>query len=95
MIRETDASIPMKKIRHSSKRGTTLDEILDKQIKGLRQDIIKFKVMRKYFELIKQGQKNPNKVTEDNVAGHISIILFGPAGSGKSSLIRSFYRALH
>jgi len=26
---------------------------------------------------------------------HIDILLFGPAGAGKTSLIKTFYRALH
>jgi GTPase SAR1 family protein len=30
-----------------------------------------------------------------NAPNHIDILLFGPAGSGKSSLIKTFYRSLH
>lgn len=26
---------------------------------------------------------------------HLDILLFGPAGAGKTSLIKTFYRALH
>jgi predicted GTPase len=29
------------------------------------------------------------------VPNHCDILLFGPAGSGKSSLIKTWYRALH
>lgn len=35
------------------------------------------------------------KVSTEKIPDHADIILFGPSGSGKSSLIRTFYRALH
>ena len=35
------------------------------------------------------------KLNGRNVPDHADIIIFGPTGSGKSSLIRTFYRALH
>ena len=37
---------------------------------------------------------NP-KFNYDNLPNHCDIILFGPTGSGKSSLIRTFYSALY
>jgi GTPase SAR1 family protein len=35
------------------------------------------------------------KLNYESLPNHADILLFGPAGSGKSSLIRTFYRSLH
>ena len=35
------------------------------------------------------------KLNYDKLPNHADILLFGPAGSGKSSLIRTFYRSLY
>ena len=39
--------------------------------------------------------RNTAKYNYDDVPNHIDILLFGPAGAGKTSLIKTFYRALH
>ena len=31
----------------------------------------------------------------DSMPNHIDILLFGPAGAGKTSLIKTFFRSLH
>lgn len=35
------------------------------------------------------------KLNYEALPNHCEIIAFGPSGSGKSSLIRTLYRALH
>ena len=39
--------------------------------------------------------RNTTKYNYDSVPNHIDLLLFGPAGAGKTSLIKTFYRALH
>ena len=39
--------------------------------------------------------RNTTKYNYEDVPGHVDILLFGPAGAGKTSLIKTFYRALH
>jgi GTPase SAR1 family protein len=39
--------------------------------------------------------RNVQRFDYSDVPEHIDIILFGPAGAGKTSLIKTFYRALH
>jgi energy-coupling factor transporter ATP-binding protein EcfA2 len=36
-----------------------------------------------------------SKLNYDSMPSHVDILLFGPAGSGKSSIIKTFYRSLH
>ena len=46
----------------------------------------------KFQNLKKQKKK---KFDYECVPNHVDILLFGPAGSGKSSLIKTWYRALY
>jgi predicted GTPase len=39
--------------------------------------------------------RHSHKLNYDSLPSHINILLFGPAGSGKSSLIKTFFRSLH
>ena len=39
--------------------------------------------------------RNTSRYDYDDVPNHLDILLFGPAGAGKTSLIKTFYRALH
>ena len=39
--------------------------------------------------------RNLSRYSYDDVPDHLDILLFGPAGAGKTSLIKTFYRALH
>jgi GTPase SAR1 family protein len=39
--------------------------------------------------------RNIQRFNYDEIPNHIDILLFGPAGAGKTSLIKTFYRALH
>ena len=43
----------------------------------------------------KSAKSKSEKFDYDDVPNHCDILLFGPAGSGKSSLIKTWYRALH
>ena len=31
----------------------------------------------------------------DEIPEHIDVLVFGPAGAGKTSLLKTFYKALH
>ena len=39
--------------------------------------------------------RNTSRYDYEDVPNHLDILLFGPAGAGKTSLIKTFYRALH
>ena len=39
--------------------------------------------------------RNTSRFDYEDVPNHLDILLFGPAGAGKTSLIKTFYRALH
>jgi len=57
-----------------------------KQINELRSQINMYQVVPR--------RNNPN-LNYKVLPQHISILLFGPSGSGKSSLIRTFYRSVN
>ena len=57
-----------------------------KQIEDLRVKLENYKVIQNRLS---------KKLDYDNLPNHADILIFGPAGSGKSSLIRTFYRSLH
>jgi GTPase SAR1 family protein len=59
---------------------------MKKQIMDLRDRIFNYQVV-----VIRQSPR----LNYDVLPNHADLLLFGPAGSGKSSLIRTFYRALH
>ena len=60
--------------------------VMEKQAAELRHHIFKFKVI--------ENRRDP-ELDYSAVPNHLDILVFGPTGSGKSSLIRTFYRALH
>lgn len=61
-----------------------MPEMIQRQIQQLRDSIQEFQII--------PNRTNPN-LDYNTLPNSINIILFGPSGSGKSSLIRSLYRA--
>ncbi|CAJ1335642.1 unnamed protein product, partial [Effrenium voratum] len=57
--------------------------IMESQVEEMRKMLSKFKVA------------NQTPPEDTGVPGHVDVLIFGPSGSGKSSLIRTFYMALH
>ena len=64
----------------------TMQQIMTRQINDIKDRIKTHQIL---------PHRNPNKYNYEDLPNHVDILLFGPAGSGKSSLIRTFYRALH
>ena len=60
--------------------------IMLKQISDIRERLLAYDVL---------PVRNTTKWSYDDVPDHIDLLLFGPAGAGKTSLIKTFYRALH
>jgi GTPase SAR1 family protein len=63
-----------------------MQEIMKNQIEDIRDRILNYRVVQ---------NRQSTKLNYDMLPNHIDILLFGPAGSGKSSLIRTFYRSLN
>ena len=63
-----------------------MKQILGQQTLDIRQYIHQYKVLQ---------TRNTSRFDYDDVPNHLDILLFGPAGAGKTSLIKTFYRALH
>ncbi|CDW88736.1 UNKNOWN [Stylonychia lemnae] len=78
------------KIAFSPSRYTSpsIDNLIKKQIQDLRDRINNYKVLAHLRE-------SGAGISSRDLPDHADIIIFGPTGSGKSSLIRTFYRALH
>lgn len=70
----------------SSNVSPTMQEIMKSQITDIRDRISNYRVV---------ANRQSHKLNYDPLPHHIDILLFGPAGSGKSSLIRTFYRSLN
>lgn len=64
----------------------TMGELMKKQAEDIRARILRYRVV--------SARLNP-KYNYDELPNHCDILLFGPSGSGKSSLIRTFYQALY
>ena len=63
-----------------------MQNIMNRQIDDIRERILNYEVM---------PNRNTQRFNYDDIPDHIDILLFGPAGAGKTSLIKTFYRALH
>ena len=63
-----------------------MKQILAQQTHDLRLFIQQYRVLT---------TRNTQRYDYEDVPNHLDILLFGPAGAGKTSLIRTFYRALH
>eukprot|EP00743_Colponemidia_sp_Colp-15_P001379 GILK01001513.1.p1 GENE.GILK01001513.1~~GILK01001513.1.p1 ORF type:complete len:393 (-),score=67.46 GILK01001513.1:171-1289(-) len=66
--------------------STNMTELMKKQVDDLRRRVLEYRVVSK--------RNNPS-LDYSCLPNHVDLLIFGPAGSGKSSLIRTFYRALH
>lgn len=60
--------------------------IMESQVAEMRKQLMSFKVCSAADAGVASGGQLPD---------HADILVFGPSGSGKSSLIRTFYMALH
>ena len=71
-----------------SQEGNSLSMIKLKQIEDMRQKILNYNLLteKSIFFTSPSGSSKINKC---------NVILFGPSGSGKSSFIKSLYRALY
>ncbi len=64
----------------------TMQEIMRRQIEDIRDRLMKYKVVE---------TRHNQKLNFDILPNYVDLLLFGPAGSGKSSIIKTFYRSLH
>jgi hypothetical protein len=64
----------------------TMSEIMKKQAEDIRGRLMEYRVV--------SNRLNPRYNYAD-LPNHCDILLFGPSGSGKSSLIRTFYHSLY
>ena len=74
-------------ILSESQEGSSLSIVKLKQIEDMRQKILNYKLLSE--KTIYFSQSPSSKINQCNV------ILLGPSGSGKSSFIKSLYRALY
>ena len=74
-------------ILSESQEGSSLSIVKLKQIEDMRQKILNYKLLSE--KTIYFSQSPSSKINQCN------IILLGPSGSGKSSFIKSLYRALY
>ena len=63
-----------------------MQKIMNRQIDDIRERILNYEVL---------PNRNTQRFNYDDMPDHLDILLFGPAGAGKTSLIKTFYRALH
>jgi energy-coupling factor transporter ATP-binding protein EcfA2 len=66
--------------------STAMTEMMIKQVQELRASLLAYRVI---------ANRLSTSLDYDVLPNHINLLLFGPSGSGKSSLIRTFYLALH
>lgn len=76
--------------------------IMEAQVEELRKKLHKFKVCASNSSSLGMAPPGPSDAGDPNgsapqavVPPHADILVFGPSGSGKSSLIRTFYMALN
>eukprot|EP00928_Gymnodinium_smaydae_P049522 TRINITY_DN33247_c0_g1_i1.p1 TRINITY_DN33247_c0_g1~~TRINITY_DN33247_c0_g1_i1.p1 ORF type:complete len:357 (+),score=91.16 TRINITY_DN33247_c0_g1_i1:71-1141(+) len=65
--------------------------IMESQVEEMRRVLQRFKVCAQPPAVAADAASG----AASTVPGHADILVFGPSGSGKSSLIRTFYMALH
>lgn len=81
-----DEEIQLRRSRRRMSMSPVMMQIMRQQIDDIRQHILQFQVL---------PTRNTSRYDYENVPNHLDILLFGPAGAGKTSLIKTFYRALH
>jgi len=69
-----------------SRLSPSMVAIIEKQVADLRHRVLTFQAV--------PNRSNPG-LDYSELPDHVDVLVFGPSGSGKSSLIRTFYRALH
>jgi len=75
----------------SGDMSASMVAIMQSQVEDMRKTLNMFKVLA-----VAPPDVDPNIVmSQASVPPHADILVFGPTGSGKSSLIRTFYMALH
>ena len=84
---EQDETKNKNTILSESQEGSSLSIVKLKQIEDMRQKILNYKLLSE--KTIYFSQSLSSKINQCNV------ILLGPSGSGKSSFIKSLYRALY
>ena len=84
---EQDETKNKNTILSESQEGSSLSIVKLKQIEDMRQKILNYKLLSE--KTIYFSQSPSSKINQSNV------ILLGPSGSGKSSFIKSLYRALY
>ena len=77
---EERKDLPKKQIAY------TMGEIMKKQAEDIRGRLMEYRVV--------SNRINP-RYNYTDLPNHCDILLFGPSGSGKSSLIRTFYHSLY
>ena len=64
----------------------TMNEIMRKQAEEIRSRLVDYHVV---------SNRLSDKYNYNELPNHCNVLLFGPSGSGKSSLIRTFYQSLY
>ena len=82
----SDYNDELRESTHSNIKTMSLIKL--KQIEDMRQKILSYKLLSEKTMFI-------NSTKTENIIDKCNIILFGPSGSGKSSFIKSLYRALY
>ena len=87
--RESNENQNTNNILYDSIEASSLSLIKLKQIEDMRQKILNYNLLTEQQTIFFSTPSNSSKLNRCNV------ILFGPSGSGKSSFIKSLYRALY
>lgn len=76
-------------IRDSIKCKPDIDRVLEKGVNDLRRKIMNYEISKEIT------QEESDHLDMEKIPQSTNIIIFGPSGSGKSSLIKSMSIALH
>lgn len=69
--------------------------IMESQVEEMRRILMRFKVCTNPVAAPGAASASSETPQSNQLPPHADILVFGPTGSGKSSLIRTFYMALH
>ena len=73
----------------ANQNSPTLDDMILRQISDLRTRILNYDVISEV------KPTNADELDLNKLPNHADILIFGPSGSGKSSLVKTFFRSLH